>query len=177
MEHKAFLFDEKVFQKELALVLYEALEHGDTAPIQSFIEENREQLTDPYEGALLDESWETMLEFRTPEEYGDLALTKYYRVLEDIGLGGAWDEVDDYLKEWQEGLSVTILGKPFGPKKRLFDPGKMGSYFQSPEKAAESLERLIEHGRTYPQRKQQLAQAVELLEKAVQAGQGLYVTF
>lgn len=85
--------------------------------------------------------------------------------------------MDDYFREWQEDLSVTILGKPFGPTEDYFDPGKMGSYFQSPEEVSESLEKLIEHARAFPQRKHQLAQAIELLEKAVQAGQGLYVTF
>lgn len=177
MEHKAFLLDEKTFQNELSPILYEALEHNNAAPLQFFIEENLEQLTDPYEGEPLDEDWKTMLELRTPEEYGDFALTKYYRVCDDIGLGEDWDEMDDYFREWQEDLSVTILGKPFGPTEDYFDPGKMGSYFQSPEEVAESLEKLIEHARAFPQRKHQLAQAIELLEKAVQAGQGLYVTF
>lgn len=68
MEHKAFLLDEKTFQNELSPILYEALEHNNAAPLQFFIEENLEQLTDPYEGEPLDEDWETMLELRTPEE-------------------------------------------------------------------------------------------------------------
>ncbi|NTV79269.1 MAG: hypothetical protein HGA25_09110, partial [Clostridiales bacterium] len=50
MEHKAFLFDYDAFERELAPILTKALDNENPAPILSFIEQNIDVLTDPYNG-------------------------------------------------------------------------------------------------------------------------------
>jgi hypothetical protein len=69
--------------------------------------------------------------------------------------------------------------RPFGPRHDRFDPGRYGSYFQTPRRVAGSLARvrgpdlswLDEHDRDFVRRFE------VLLEECVAAGLGLYVTF
>ncbi len=117
MDHKAYAFDYAGFQRRLAPILYAALETGDAGPLRAFIEANRAELTDPYEGEPLEE-----LPDGDVHELGDFALTAFYDPACDIGLADDWEEAGD-----------AALGVPFGPPSNLFDPGRMGSYFQSPE--------------------------------------------
>lgn len=177
MEHKAFLFDYYAFQKELTPILVEALEKKENDPIISFIERNRKYLTDPYDGEPLDENWKELIEFGTPEEYGDYALTKYYNVQEEIGLGESWATLDDFLKNTSRSLSATLLGTPLGRKGLYFDPGKMGSYFQSPGDVVQNIEILKNLEQNPLVNMSLLRLAEDLLINAIKAGKGLYVTF
>jgi hypothetical protein len=63
------------------------------------------------------------------------------------------------------------LGKPLGSAGVVFDPGRVGSYFQSPEFVRQSV-RLLQR---CPQ--SELRGFHELLSRAAVAGRGLYVTF
>ena len=64
-----------------------------------------------------------------------------------------------------------MLGFPVGLSGRLFDPGRYGSYFQTPRQVRESLSVLKSH--VCPE----LAGYLELLERCVGEGRGVYVTF
>ena len=175
MEHKAFLFDGDRFDVELRPVLEAALSTGDCSPLVDFIRDNLDALTDPYEGEPLEPDWESLLETKDADNYGDFALTKYYDPASDIGLGAGWDLIQDLVADDPAADTSPILGTTVGPDDSPFDPGKMGSYFQSPSQAAASLRRLRDLARESPS--DAAADAVRMLEQAVEAGKGLYVTF
>ncbi|MBD2740414.1 hypothetical protein [Coleofasciculus sp. FACHB-1120] len=132
MEHKAFVFDYDSFIYELSNILRNALLTNNNEKLVSFIKQNINSLKDPYEGEALNTSWETMVEPKDPHQYGDFALMKFYDPQDDIGLGAMW-EWENIQKIFKKecGKNSVILGTPFGSKDNYFDPGKMGSYFQS----------------------------------------------
>jgi hypothetical protein len=172
VEQKAFVFDFATFETELRAILDRALETGRIAELARFIGENLATLKDPYEGEPLADGWEGMLESADPHQYGDFALTKYYDPRADIGLGYEWERARDVLLE-HLGNDAPLLGSTVGPAGNLFDPGKMGSYFQSAALVQANLQAL-----------RRLSDSIELaelerlrraLESAV--GKGLYVTF
>ena len=177
MSHKAYAFNWRAFERdELPGLLSGALETGDTAGLLAYVERNRQALKDPYQGEPLAESWKDLLENQDIHEYGDFALTRFYDLKADNGLGYCWNEIDDTLPEEDRGV---LLGSPFGPRHNRFDPGRYGSYFQTPRQVAESLARV--RGFDLPWLDDQdrgfLRRFVGLLEESVVAGQGLYVTF
>ena len=177
MSHKAYAFNWRVFERdELPGLLSRALETRDTAGLLAYVERNRQALKDPYEGNALAENWQDLLENQDVHEYGDFALTRFYDPNADSGLGYCWNELDDALPE--EDREV-LLGSPFGPRHNRFDPGRYGSYFQTPRQVAGTLARfrgldlswLEEHDQVF-------ARGFEgLLEECVAGGLGLYVTF
>lgn len=65
----------------------------------------------------------------------------------------------------------ALLGEPFGPDGHEFDPGRMGSYFQTSETVAKSIG-ILRHAQ-----RAELNRYLALLEKAREAGKGVYVTF
>lgn len=170
MEHKAFVFRYSAFKAELLPLLEEALVTGDPSPLAAFIESERESFRDPYEGEPLDDDWQSLLDIADVHQYGDFALTRYYNPTEDIGLGHAWGEVERLL-ESRLGGSGAILGRPVGAEGVLFDPGKMGSYFQSNEDVQRNLAEVEQV------REPMLNSVVALLRRAVEEGTGIYVTF
>jgi len=109
-----------------------------------------------------------VLERGDAHELGDLALTKYYDPAEDQGLQEHWLAIEGGMPA---PLRPSLLGASFGPTSNYFDPGRMGSYFQTSEMAAESCERLL--GR--PER--EMESFMELLVHVIQSSRGLYVTF
>src|SRR4051794_21853672 len=127
MSHKAFVFDWGAFHKELAPFLIEALENGDPTRLVEFGDRHRHSLRDPYEGECLGEKWSERLEVGDVQEVADFVLTRYYDATEDRGLSQAWLELESLLDAEQR---LALLGRPFGPEEMLFDPGRMGSYFQ-----------------------------------------------
>lgn len=166
MEHKAFLFDYEGFRKTFAPRLREFLQNNDTDNLYLYIEERRPHLRDPYEGAPLDDDWYDALENGDIQELADFALTEFYDPLDDRGLMDEWLDIED------EEIQAAVLGTAFAaPNGTLFDPGRMGSYFQSPDDVRANLARLKQAGDDAP-----LA-ALQLLQAAADAGCGLYVTF
>ncbi len=168
MEHKAFAFNWNSFEQELFPTLVKALETGEVQEIINFIEKNRQHLTDPYEGQPLDDGWQSTLSNRDVHEYGDYALTKYYAPDEAAGVGDAWIDLSD---ELPATASRALLGETVGPKGNLFDPGRMGSYFQRPEQARVSLDVLTNLN------KPELADFCQLLSECVNKNLGVYITF
>lgn len=168
MVHKAYAFDWDRFAAELLGILMEALETNDPSCLLQDIDAHRAHLTDPYEGQPLPEDWRSRLEVGDIEELSDYALTRFYNPNQDCGLSEAWLILSDHLPE---SVQTALLGSPIGPSGRPFDPGRMGSYFQTPAQARQSLEAVatvdMSAIRSYR----------ELLETCVQKGLGVYVTF
>jgi hypothetical protein len=172
MRHKAFLFDYEQFERELLPTLEASLKTQEITSLRSFITSNLDALSDPYEGDLLDDNWEGMVEPRDVHQYGDFALTKYYDPCSDIGLGDVWEGVQQFMAADLTSALSPILGRVIGPETSPFDPGKMGSYFQSGQEARRNYERLnaLPGGPG-------LDDAIAMLKRAVESRQGLYVTF
>jgi hypothetical protein len=177
MSHKAFVFDYRRFAEELRGLLLDALRSGDCEPIRSLIVEAPSAFRDPYEGEPLDSDWESLIATKDAHQYGDFALTKYYDPVDDIGVNGDWMELDDVLAE--HGLSALLLGEPLGSRDAggYFDPGKMGSYFQTESGVRENLLRLEQLERQHPDLVEKMRPVRAMLERAVRAGHGIYATF
>jgi len=175
MERKAFLFDTDRFDTELRPTIEAALSTGDCAPLADFIRDNVDVLTDPYEGEPLAPGWDSLLETKDAHTYGDFALTKYYDPTSDIGLGAAWERLQELIANDPDIVTSPILGVTIGPEDLPFDPGKMGAYFQSPSQVAANYHHLLDLARESPS--DIVADAVRMLGQAVRAGKGLYVTF
>ena len=172
MDHKAFVFDDGAFRSELRRLLEQALQHGEVAPLRAFIEAHRGELSDPYEGAPLDRDWESQIEVKDVHQYGDFALTKYYAPSDDIGLGADWQALGEVLAS--HGLAERIL---LGTSLGSFDPGKQGSYFQSPATVRENLRCVEELVVTKPALAGQLAALRSMFDAAARRAMGLYITF
>ncbi|MDY3556992.1 hypothetical protein R5W24_006175 [Gemmata sp. JC717] len=168
MSHKAFAFDWNAFDGDLAPILLDALDADDGAELAEFIDQERERLTDPYNGDPLPADWRGLLEGGDVQELADFALTRYYRVREEHGIGPAWIGLSEALTDDQLRL---LLGAPFGAGRQLLDPGRLGAYFQSPEMVRASLTALA--GVTAEE-----VRSFQELLAACTAGQlGVYVTF
>lgn len=172
MEHKAFLFDFEAFETELRPILEWALRSSDDRALVSFIQANLADLRDPYEGEPLNANWESLITMHDAHQYGDFALTKYYDPAVDIGLGSAWNAFQEWFAEMSPAGESPILGSPIGPMDAPFDPGKMGSYFQSAARVRENLKYL----RRLP-RAHDVGSAIEMLRTAADVNAGVYVTF
>ena len=82
----------------------------------SFINANLGDLRDPYEGEPLGADWESLIETGDAHQYGDVALTKYYDPLADIGLGASWERVQELVANDPTLMESPILGSTIGPK-------------------------------------------------------------
>jgi hypothetical protein len=168
MSHKAYAFDWRRFEFELRPLLEGALVADNTGQLETFIDEHREVLADPYEGEPLSNDWRTALENRDVHEYGDYALTRFYDPADDCGIGEAWVRISERLSG---RAANALLGCSVGAPKLVFDPGQQGSYFQTPAQVPESLAILKPLG--VPE----LAPFIALLERCAADGCGVYVTF
>lgn len=178
IEHKAFVFDIDAFNSELRMLLESALNSGNIDKIREFIISNKEFLSDPCDGGKLDDDWEIMIEDKDAHQYGDFALTKYYSPLEDMGLGSEWQRIESMFFSNSDTTASPFLGVPVGSSCEFFDPGKMGSYFQSVKEVRESLDKLVGLESVLPD---DLVDAFEqfkgVLERALKQNKGVYVTF
>jgi hypothetical protein len=168
MEHKAYAFDWSAFEFDLHPLLLDALTAKDTAELAAFIDQHLAELSDPYEGQPLSADWRDMLGNRDVHEYGDDALTRFYDPADCWGIGYEWTRLSD---ELPQPAANAMLGFPVGPAENLFDPGRYGSYFQTPGRVRESLAALQPHGCP------ELARYLELLERCLAERCGVYVTF
>jgi len=183
MDHKAYAFDYDRFQTELRPVLEAALVSSDAAQLREFVVRNIASLRSPLTEQPLEAGWEDGLETGDVQEIGDLALTKFYDLDANLGLGADWTEIDELLiKQLGKSRGRLTLGDPCGPAHARFDPGSMGSYFQSPQQVRDSLnvfDKLLD-------RKPDLCDELEdadldtireMLAPAADKDLGLYVTF
>jgi hypothetical protein len=177
IDHKAYLFDYDRFAIELKSNLEDALLTENINSLITFIQQNLSFLKHPDLGEPLDVNWKQMLVNKDVHEYGDFALTKFYDPEDCIGLSNDWREIDDLLcYEFGEGSLIT-LGKLLGPKDNFFDPGKMGSYFQSPHQVQKNLIWLEDTLEQRPELLEYLISVINMLKPASKQGQGLYITF
>jgi hypothetical protein len=177
MVHKAYAFDWSAFERdELHEILLLALVCSDQDELIRYIETQRAYLKDPDQGDPLPENWQSRLENRDVYEYGDFALTRFYEPREDWGLWNQWQAIDGQLPEKNRAV---LLGAPFGPAGAYFDPGRLGSFFQTPHQVVESLARI--QGFELPDlekyERESLKRFEGLLEECADKRSGLYVTF
>lgn len=175
MTHRAFAFDYAAFAAELRPALLRALTANDTQELASWIDAQRESLTDPYEGEPLPESWRDLLEVGDVHEYGDFALTKYYDSDLDIGLDEAFEDVADLL-EGSGSTGALTLGEPLGPEEACFDPSRQGAYFQTEAEISSGLAELSALIAREPALSEPLAPLRGMLGQAARQKKGLYVT-
>jgi DUF971 family protein len=172
MAHKVYAFDWLSFRRELHDILFEALRTGDPANLLSVIASNRQVLTDPGEGEPLSEEWfAANVDAGDVHQVGEVALTRFFDPAEDWGLQYKWKYLDRSLAE---SARKALLGHPFGPSDNPFDPGKQGSYFQTPREVIESI--AILQAAKLPDFLEVQA-FCSLLNEAAGNQQGLYVTF
>src|SRR5689334_17801487 len=168
MSHKAYVFDWQRFERELAALLMRSLTDGDAQGLIQFGNERLSALSNPYEGQLLASGWLGTLEVADVHEVADYVLTNYYTPTEDWGIGDSWLVV-------KEGLDAphksALLGNPFGPANNQFDPGRMGAYFQDEAMCRRSFALLN------ATKEEALGPFLAGLQRAIQSGKGVYVTF
>lgn len=169
IEHKAYKFNWSAFDADLCPILIDALESNNQGLLLSYIDANIHDLTDPYTGKTLQENWRLQTENRDDiHEFGDFALTRFYDPLADSGVGAAWRKLDNTLP-YQ--CLRAMLGQTVGPPNLPFDPGRMGSYFQSPACVMQSIDVLaaVDDSR--------LVDYLMLLRSCGSNDFGVYVTF
>ena len=171
MSHKAYAFNWEAFTKDdVHDVLLRALESNDHTALVRYCRDQRARLRDPYEGQPLPPDWEGALENRDVHEYGDYALTRFYNPAEDRGLGEQWASVSSALSG---GQRAALLGTPLGPPANLFDPGRQGSYFQTPVDVVRSHRKIRESRPPVAS----LEAFEAFLQSCESQNSGLYVTF
>ena len=153
--HRAFVFDEAGYRRELAPLL----DRNDSAGLTRFIAEHQEQLRNPETGALLEEGDEL-----NPVA---VALTAFYDPRANIGLGSAAQTLRfsliDLYPEGRVFVQGGLLGVPEG-------------YFQSAEYVAGSVEILERLREDYPRKRDIIEPVLTMLRTAAKAGKGLYIT-
>lgn len=161
MQHRAFEFNWNAFRLEILDTLQDLESEGVVKRLSEFIDNNIESLTDPYEGEPLDKDWRDLLETGEVIELADFALTKYYDVNSDFGLADLWLSVEGNLSKQAKS---ALLGQSIDG----FDPGCMGSYFQSGDQLQQSVSVLSrECSDMFP----------DFLSELKCKSKGLYVTF
>ena len=180
MNYKANMFDYDRFQNELGSALYEALETNISEPLIRFIDENIKILKTPLEGKLLDTSWRSLRSSWTVQNYGDFAITKFYDPKSGIMIGPLWLPIDDFLHTKLGDNTPILFGEPFGPESNYFDPGVMGSYFQSAQEVQTNF--LLLHDLTHDdpgllEQYDSLDEIIDLFRVSARAKMGLYVRF
>lgn len=175
MSHRAFAFDHAAFVAELRPLLLRALETNDAQELAAFIDAQRGQLTDPYEGEPLTEAWRDLLEVGDVHEHGDFALTKYYDSDLDIGLDDAFEDIAELLEQSGSSGALT-LGEQLGPDDACFDPSRQGAYFQSEAEVRDAAAELGAVLARQPVLAEPLSPLRGMLEEAARQKKGLYVT-
>ncbi|ROL70990.1 hypothetical protein BK634_07525 [Pseudomonas chlororaphis] len=177
-EHKAFIFDIDGFNRELKPLLEGSLRSGNIDQVRDFIISNKQSLVDPYEGFALEDDWEDMIESKDVHQYGDFALTKYYSPTDDRGLGLWWSVSQELFSDESKLRFSPFLGVPLGSDENFFDPGKMGSYFQTQNEVSESLSKVLEvEGKVPDDALEAVREFKKMLEQAIDEKKGVYITF
>jgi hypothetical protein len=178
VEHRAFLFDWDTFNADLRVILEPALFSGDVEELVAFVRLHLVDLRDPYKGDPIDGTWQSQLRFHDAQEIGDWALTNYYDPRRDVGLGIESDRLVGLYDAFGINPSfhmVPILGAILGPDDNPFDPGRLGSYFQTPEHVVGN--HLYLTSRAHDLDVPELELGLRMLKQAMDANRGLYVTF
>jgi hypothetical protein len=151
MLHKAFCFDTKSFNKELALIITRSASEANTDELYAFIENKSDRITSPYTEEPIGEDWINELEEVEIQALSDFALTYYYNICEDIGLEYSWDALSEYLKfmSIKHEASYYVLGETFHANGFRLDPGGMGMGFIQAESISDIKKELIVLNKTF----------------------------
>lgn len=175
MNHKAYVFKYNEFNIELLPVLVNSLRENNSEKLIHFINNNVDYLTNIYNYDSLNPDWASEFNQEDVQICGDIALTKYYDLSDDLGLGGEWDFIFDTLKNCGLDAQKLTLGSVIGDKEK-FDPGLMGSFFQSTEDILFNKEII----KNYSERNKYLDIFTDLeniFNTAYSNKSGLYITF
>ncbi|NMZ19018.1 hypothetical protein HBO08_18555 [Pseudomonas rhodesiae] len=119
-----------------------------------------------------------MIEDMDAHQYGDFALTKYYSPKDDHGLGVKWADFQEKISNRGKLNISPFLGAPVGVDGEFFDPGKMGSYFQTTHEVGESLKKIEGvKGEMQDDFIEELESYESFLSQANSVKKGIYVTF
>ncbi|WP_309716122.1 hypothetical protein [Armatimonas sp.] len=162
--HKAFVFDEAAFRRDLAPIL----DRHDDAALEHFISDHRAQLRNPRNGGHIESDWRDDAAFDGFARRTTLALTAYYDPTANIGLGSAASKcrfgLIDLYPESRVFVSGGALGVPDG-------------YFQSASYVAESVAILENLRSELPLKADVIDPVLTMLQAAKSVGQGLYIIF
>jgi hypothetical protein len=175
MEQKAFVFQHDAYTRELSDLLVDSLRRNDATPLRHFVEQHFNVLKDPYSGDRLRPHSLASISPDDVQKYGALALTKYYDPAAGIGLHGDWQDVFDALERVVPRGGSMTLGDGIGTPDHVLDPGKLGTFIQSPDEVRSNLARVDALLREEPALRPLLTEFRDLLARAAPAG--LYVTF
>ena len=160
--HKAFVFDEAAFRRELAPILDR---HDDTA-LENFISDHRAELRDPETGTALELSWREKPENEGRGRRAALALTAYYDPTANIGLGNAASKYRFALMDLYPEGRVFVAGGSLGVPE---------GYFQSAPYVAESTAILERLRSDFPLKADVIDPVLAMLQTAATASRGLYI--
>lgn len=99
MQHKAFLFDTDVYYEQIEPVIESCCKTGNSGAVRDYINNNLEQIYNPYTAENLEVDWQNELESGSMQELFDFILTICYELDDDIGLEYSWDGVLEAIKE------------------------------------------------------------------------------
>ncbi|MCX6368834.1 MAG: hypothetical protein NTX57_19300 [Armatimonadetes bacterium] len=160
--HKAFVFDEAAFRRDLAPILDR---HDDTA-LEHFISDHRAQLRNPRNGVHIESDWRDDAAFDGFGRRATLALTAYYDPTANIGLGSAASKcrfgLIDLYPESRVFVGGGALGVPDG-------------YFQSASYVAESVAILENLRAQLPLKAEIIDPVLIMLHAATAENKGLYL--
>jgi hypothetical protein len=177
MVHKAYVFDFEPFEQELMPLLEQAVAGGGVEPLLPFLDQHRSELqwtrTIP-----LPQDLHAWCRQAGPQEVGGLALTAYYDVKENIGIGADWWSAQDTLARLGEDPDI-LCGWVLQKSGALFDPGGLGSYFQDVFDALTNRDGLNNFLKDHPDRAPLFERARRMFQRALRTGKGkgLYVWF
>jgi hypothetical protein len=131
--HRAFVFDYTAFGNELAPILDAAAESNQAEHLMRWVDRERTMLTLPWEDSELAEGWRGGLVSQSVREVAAIALTKYYDVGVDHGVGTRWNRVKSRLPE---SYTEWLLGMPLRLSEDA-DEEVLG-YLLSPDRTEEA---------------------------------------
>lgn len=147
MEHKAFLFDTKLYHEQIESIIQECCKTKDCSSVKKYIDEHYAQLFCPYTGESLEDDWEEEMSSGSMQELFDFLLTACYEPDKDLGLEYAWDGVLEAIKEldFLQDAQECVLGNPLVYFQVKVDPGLMGLGIVEYTRISLIKEQLIKH--------------------------------
>lgn len=135
IEHKAYVFDTKNFNKELRKIILISGNTKNQSLLKNFINSKIGVVKSPYSGDLINIGWEKELENGDIQELADFAITCYYSPGEEMGISYAWDAVLTTLNRLplKFNSDYYILGNTLETEIFKLDPGGMGLGFINAE--------------------------------------------
>ena len=130
MQHKAFLFNTEVYYEQIEPIIESCCKTSDSGVVCEYINNNLEQIYNPYTTENLEVDWQNELESGSMQELFDFILTRCYEPDDDIGLEYSWDGVLEAIKEMnildEAEADICVLGRPLIYAGVEINPGLMG---------------------------------------------------